>query len=390
MFVFDGIGIGGIERVGVDYVNLLAEKGHNVYVINLNPKRTELVQEISDRCTIRAFKFSRSIVYYRYQKLVENGFWGILGYLLLLIILTPVSYFAKLLFRLNNLDVGSFDCLIAMSGHYNDLFFTANNYANTKNKVAWLHGAEFEYGLLSGGYFSLYKRIKNLVCLSEMCDSVCQSFNKRYSIKKTKIYNPIKINDRVLNEYLVQELKNKYQDFALMVGRMNKDKDQETVIRAMRIVNSQYAPKHLLFVGDGPSRGKLELLVKELNMDEYIHFIGNQIDVQNYYEAAAIYVHSSPMEGLPTVLLEAMSYKKPIASTDSIPGVREILGNEDCGLISPVGDAVALANNIIRLYEDYELKMRLINRGQIRIKDFQPEKSITALEKFLNFEGKET
>ena len=106
--------------------------------------------------------------------------------------------------------------------------------------------------------------------------------------------------------------------------------------------------------------------------------------MQNYYSAAYVYVHSSPMEGLPTVLHEAMVYGVPIAATDSIPGVREILGNNECGLISPIGDWKQLSYNIQRLYEEQELRKTLIERGNQRIKDFAPEIAAEKLEIFIN------
>ena len=60
---------------------------------------------------------------------------------------------------------------IAFSGHYNDLTFVSENFKASK-KIAWLHGDETSYNDLSPGYFVLYQKIKNLICLSEKNDDI--------------------------------------------------------------------------------------------------------------------------------------------------------------------------------------------------------------------------
>ncbi len=168
-----------------------------------------------------------------------------------------------------------------------------------------------------------------------------------------------------------------------MVGRMAKDKDQATLIRALSCLKEKYClEKKLVLVGDGPERESLENLVKEEHLEKQVFFEGEHYDVQNYYTAASIYAHSSPAEGLPTVLLEAMYYRLPIASTNSEPGVHEIL-REDCGLITPVGVAEALADSIYKLYTDKKLVEKLISNCRERIKQFMPEHVMAQFENYI-------
>ena len=138
----------------------------------------------------------------------------------------------------------------------------------------------------------------------------------------------------------------------------------------------------MVLVGDGPEREALGRLVKEKQLEKQVFFAGAHYDVQNYYTAATVYAHSSPAEGLPTVLLEAMYYGLPIASTNSEPGVREIL-RDNCGLITPVGDAEALADSIYNLYTDKKLVDELKVNYQDRIKQFMPEHVIMQFENYI-------
>ena len=187
-----------------------------------------------------------------------------------------------------------------------------------------------------------------------------------------------------INNDLVDELKKKYGDYLLMVGRLAKDKDQATLIKAIKVLKEKYdLNKYLLLVGDGSERENLEGLVRDLYLDDNVIFIGARYDVQNFYKGAYIYVHSSPAEGLPTVLLEAMFYGLPIVSTDSIPGVREILKEDEYGIITKVGDENDLAEAIARVCNDKELRNRLVLKGEERVKDFFPQTVIAQFEDYI-------
>jgi len=384
VFVFDGLQVGGIERVGIDYINLLVNRGHDVSVINVTPSLKDMYPQLPKGCKVYELNLPRYMVPYRYARGVEKGIGGAVLYANIAVGLSFLYELRKLVnLRIMNV-LSKADVAIAFSGHFNDLMLVAAC-SGVKKKLAWLHGSEFEYKVISDGYFALYSKIKNLVCLSELCDITCKKFNESNGIKKELIYNPIAIQDKELDKEKIQDLKEKYGKFVLMAGRLAQDKDQKTAILAVKYLNEKRNENiHLLLAGDGVNREILEKFVKEQQADDYIHFLGNCFDMQNYYSAAHVYVHSSPMEGLPTVLLEAMAYGVPIASTDSIPGVREILGNNECGLISPIYDWKLLGDNIERLYDDQNLRNEMQDKGKKRIKDFAPEVAIDRLEKFIS------
>ena len=182
------------------------------------------------------------------------------------------------------------------------------------------------------------------------------------------------IKDKKVDVQKIEQLRKQYGRYCLMVGRMEADKDQKTAILAVKHVKEKYSViLNLLLVGDGNKREELEQFVIEQEMNAQVHFIGTVSDVENYCASADIFVHSSPMEGLPTVLLEAMSFKLPIAATDSIPGVGEILGNNEYGLISPIFDACALGENIYKLHCNEKLRNELVEGAARRLEEFMPE-----------------
>ena len=378
-FVFDGLQFGGIERVGVEYIKLLCSRKYEVTVLNLRPDLDAMEKEIPADVGIIHIPFSRKLAPQRYSKLIRVLPFGKIAFYACAI---PVNLIQKIYKIKYQKDLPEAEIVIAFSGHYNDLTFVYENFKNAK-KIAWLHGDETSYNDIAPGYFELYRKIKNLVCLSEKNDDCSMEFNKKNGINKTLIYNPINLSDRKIDGNLIKILKQNYGEFILMVGRMAKDKDQATLIRALSCLKEKYKlEKQLVLVGDGPERESLEKLVKEIQLEKQVFFVGAHYDVQNYYMAASIYAHSSPAEGLPTVLLEAMYYELPIASTNSEPGVYEIL-REDCGLITPVSDAEALAYSIYKLYTDKKLVDELKLNCKKRIKQFMPEHVIMQFENYI-------
>lgn len=384
IYVFDGLQFGGIERVGVEYIKLLTLKGYNIDVINLKPKLVDLEKELPRNVKVIHIHYPRSISPYRYSKLKRINTFFRVSYSLVYIVFSALNRCYDLYCKFKIRNISNADAAIAFSGHFNDLTFVADNLKKkSKKTVAWLHGSQYSYEILSPGYFELYKKISNLVCLSENDDEKIKQFNLNHNIRKVKIYNPLNLKGREIDNNKISELKNQYHDYILMVGRLAKDKDQATLIRSLQILYVKYSlKKNLLLVGDGPERNNLIKLSNKLGIGEFVHFTGARYDVQNYYSAATIYAHSSPAEGLPTVLLEAMYYHLPIASTNSEPGVSEILQNK-YGLISPVGDAEALANNIYKLYSNKSLCNKLVDEETVRIDDFMPDRVITQFEKFI-------
>lgn len=371
-FIFDGIGFGGIERVGIDYIKMLQNQGNEITVYNLIPAHNEMETELGEDTKIIHQKMSRKACPYAYSVLQRKLPAGKIFFYPAFLIF---SIYQKIRAFMKQNRTDAYDVAIAFSGHYNDLTFLKENYVKANKKIAWLHGGLADYAGVSFGFLKLYECIGNLVCLSS--DQEKETILKYPYLKDVnirKIYNPTYVLNRTIDETYVTSLKEKYGDYLLMVGRFTNEKDHKTVIDAVRILKEQYKLKHrVVFVGDGFNKAPMENYAREQGVDGQVIFEGNRIDVQNYYKAATLYVHSSPAEGLPTVLIESMCFGLPIVATDSRPGVPEVLEDGKDGIICPVGDASALAEKIHeilnnkRMYQEYQEKLR------VRMKEFQPE-----------------
>jgi glycosyltransferase involved in cell wall biosynthesis len=125
-------------------------------------------------------------------------------------------------------------------------------------------------------------------------------------------------------------------------GRLQPQKDFPTLLRAFARVRST-RPTRLVILGEGPERGRLEALVEELELMTDVALPGETANPYAYMARSIAFILSSRWEGLPTVLIEAMSCGAPVIATDCPSGPREILADGRYGALVPVGDVAALA-----------------------------------------------
>ena len=127
----------------------------------------------------------------------------------------------------------------------------------------------------------------------------------------------------------------------LCVGRFTLQKDQRSLVRAVRLLQARGVHAWLLLVGDGPERAGCEA---EAEGCERIRFLGTRGDVGDLMRAADLLVLPSRFEGLPLVVLEAMALGLPVVAS-RIDSAVEALGAGHPGFAAP-GDAESLASAI--------------------------------------------
>jgi glycosyltransferase involved in cell wall biosynthesis len=116
----------------------------------------------------------------------------------------------------------------------------------------------------------------------------------------------------------------------------------------------------LVVVGDGPLRGALEALAEERGVAGRVRFTGTlpAREVRRELRRADVFVLNSSYEGLPHVVLEAMSERTPVVAT-AAGGTGELVRDGETGLLVPVGDDDALRGAIRRLLDDPALREAL-------------------------------
>ncbi len=130
------------------------------------------------------------------------------------------------------------------------------------------------------------------------------------------------------------------------VGRLVKEKDQASLLRAFALVQAQIPKAHLHLVGDGPLRGQLESLAQELGIGSAVTFHGGSTDVKGFLAKARLFVLSSIDEGTPNAILEAMAMGLPIVST-AVDGVPYMVEEGKNAFLAPLRDSEALAKHML-------------------------------------------
>lgn len=372
--VFDGLQIGGIERVGADYARILTSAGHDVTIINLRPHLTDLEKEFPSSCHMVHFNYSRKLTPEQYNKAIRMWNWGKYAYPMMATALFPLNLALKIKSRIQIKN--QYDLIIAFSGHFNDLTFVADGFVKSKHKLCWLHGALYSYLLLSDGFLNLYRKIKNLVVLVESGQHEVFEYNKYLHLNIHQLYNPSFIAEKQINDKEIQKLKEKYGKYIVMVSRIEApQKNPYTLIDAFALVLKKHEDLNLVFVGDGPDRTKAMEYAKKKGeeISAHIFFEGAKTNVQDYYSSAFMMVQSSEFEGLPTTIIEALYFHLPIVATDCPTGPREILGNNDFGLLCKVHNATDMAKQINLLIENDKLYNYYKQESSKRTQAFMPE-----------------
>jgi glycosyltransferase involved in cell wall biosynthesis/GT2 family glycosyltransferase len=143
----------------------------------------------------------------------------------------------------------------------------------------------------------------------------------------------------------------------LSVGRLVDAKGHVHLLEAVPAVLDRFPEAVFLVVGDGPLRPSLEERASRLGIGAAVRFEGIRFDVDQLLRASDIFVLPSLREGLPLALLDAMAAGTAVVAT-AVGGIREILVNEQNGLVVPPADASLLSRALLRLLADEALRKR--------------------------------
>jgi glycosyltransferase involved in cell wall biosynthesis len=164
-----------------------------------------------------------------------------------------------------------------------------------------------------------------------------------------------------------------------IVARLDPMKDHETFLRAARLAKDRDPDLRFVGVGDGPLRGRLEDLSRQLGLCHDLVWAGAHSDMPAVYNALDILCLSSITEGFPNVLGEAMSCGVPCVATD-VGDAAHIVG--DTGLVVPKRNPEALAEAMVRM-------ARRVRNGEVPdtrtriVERFSQERMVLETEKIL-------
>ena len=176
-----------------------------------------------------------------------------------------------------------------------------------------------------------------------------KQMDKVYSIKSKVILNPFDFN-HIKNKSFENVENNFFRKNNLKlinVGRLVDQKDQITILKAIKLVFKKNKNVQLIIVGKGEKETELNNYISRNKLENYIKLVGYQDNPFKYIRTADLFILSSKYEGLPNALIESMFLKKSVISTDCPTGPKEILDNGNYGSLFKVGDYKSLAKLIL-------------------------------------------
>lgn len=150
------------------------------------------------------------------------------------------------------------------------------------------------------------------------------------------------------------------------VGRLTEAKGYPDLLRAFQIVVQQRPEARLIIVGKGKLEAGLKSLAAVLKISEKVQFSGVRSDIPQLLNALDMFAFSSHWEGMPNALMEAMAAGLPCVATN-VSAAPELINDGVHGLLVPPSNHQKLAEKLLAMINDPELRHRLAKAAQERI-----------------------
>ncbi len=227
--------------------------------------------------------------------------------------------------------------------------------------------AKWKEGLKRGVLSQLFKRISSFLYIG----TLSRAYYKHYGVPDRKLFSaPYAVdNDFFLSKH--QELQGERNQLKKDIGvapelpvilyasKMMQRKRAMDLLKAFGKTQKR-VDVSLVFVGDGVERPTLEAYSKDHDIRN-VHFVGfkNQTELPDYFVIADVFVLPSTDEPWGLIINEAMNFGLPIITTDQVGAGYDLVKDGKNGFVYPVGDIEKLANCLLRLFQNPELKERM-------------------------------
>lgn len=158
------------------------------------------------------------------------------------------------------------------------------------------------------------------------------------------------------------------------IGSLLTVKRWDRLLRAVQMVKTAIAPGvQFRIAGDGPLKGELESLARELGIQDVVTFVGSILDIPAFLNGAHFLVHTSESEGCPNVVMEAMAAGRAVVATDA-GDIPYLVENGETGFVVRRDDDESLADRMITLLGNPTLREYMESNARAKAeRDFQLE-----------------
>lgn len=171
----------------------------------------------------------------------------------------------------------------------------------------------------------------------------------------------------------------------LYVGRIDPEKSLDILVNSFKKLIKEAPKAHLVMVGDGTAREKLEKMIKRKKLDSQTHFIGRVIgdDLSQIYRTGTVFVITSKTETQSIVLMEAMASGLPAIAVNA-GAVTELVKDGENGFIFEPNDTAGIASGICTIISNKELREKMSKNALKMIAKHDINYTLSRFEKIYN------
>lgn len=223
--------------------------------------------------------------------------------------------------------------------------------------------------------FSKFKyNYKRIIATHFVTKAALENYKKRVAFRKN--YNKLEvIYDGIFLDKtepsLLQDFRQKLiylKPEIKIIGNIanhTEAKNLEVFLEMAKFLVYQEKRKDLHFIQIGRKTKftkQFEQLVTDYGLEQHVTFMGFLQDAECFIPQFDVMAISSKREGIPLTIMEAFKYNVPVVSTVA-GGIPECITHEQHGMLSPIGDAQALGQNIVKVLDDDVLKQHIVNQA---------------------------
>lgn len=340
LHVITTLDTGGAERLMVDLLPLLRDKGHQVELLLFNGVMTPFREELEQ------------------QGIVIHELTNVPGNVRHTEVYNPLNIFRlrRYMKGYDLIHTHNTACQLyvaiarSMAGSHVMLVTTEHNTTNRRRSIPLLRPLDKW----------MYRQYTKVVCIGDSTRDNLQQYLGSND-KTCVIYNGVKTS-RFIRP--IKDVSSQDHYVITMVAGFRPQKDHETLIKALTHLPANY---RVQLVGNGQCEPQMKSLCKSLNLDGRVDFMGARMDVPDIMEASDVIVLSSHWEGLSLSSVEGMASGRPFVASD-VDGLSDVVRGAGC--LFPQGDDQALAAIIRQLCEHPDEYRRVAEACQRRAMDY--------------------
>ena len=325
------MGYGGVENAIATRASMLS-KHYNVEIISLYKQEYKIPFKLDNKVKVTYLlntvsnkqEFITNLKHFHLIKTLKEGFKSIY------ILLNKNSKIIK--------SIINSDAKIIISTRYE-----FSKLLNKYGRKDTLKISEQHVYNISDKYIAKLNKLNNIDYLMPVSKNLLDNYEGKVNIKMQ--YIPLALN-YYPKENELSPVNNKN---LITIGRLDKVKGYEDLIKIMHILVNQDSEIKLNIFGDGPEKEKLKELIKDKHLEKNIKLWGfkKYTFIKDYLKSSSLYLMTSFEESFGLVVIEAMSYGIPCIAFDSAKGVLDVI-NKDNGYLIKNRNIEEYSNTILK------------------------------------------